>query len=244
MKVNNEKNKKSISYAAYQQMAELYATIVNTKPFNAYYERPATLSLMPEVAGMQVLDAGCGAGFYAKWFADHQVDVIALDFSENMIAYTKELLNGAGQCLVTDLNEPLSMISDAQMDLINSSLTIHYLADIDFTFSEFARVLKPDGYFIFSIHHPGITAEWHELDDYHQTVLVTDTWKGMKNTQVSYYHRSLMAYTEALRKNGFLIEQILEPMPEECVKELSPHSYQVLTTRPTFLFIKARLHTI
>ena len=74
-----------ISYEAYQQLADLYATAVNTKPTNAYYERPGTLSLMPDVNGMRILDAGCGAGFYAKWLVDHGADVIGLDFSENMI---------------------------------------------------------------------------------------------------------------------------------------------------------------
>ncbi|WP_279387450.1 hypothetical protein [Rubrobacter taiwanensis] len=30
------------------------------------YERPATLSLLPDVAGKRVLDAGCGPGVYSE----------------------------------------------------------------------------------------------------------------------------------------------------------------------------------
>jgi SAM-dependent methyltransferase len=240
----DQKSKKPISYDAYQEIAVFYATTVNTKPFNAYYERPATLSLMPDVTGMKVLDAGCGAGFYAKWFVDHRATVIGLDYSEKMIAYSQELVGKFAKFFVADLNAPLKMCANQNFDIVNSSLTVHYLNDLDFTFSEFARILKPNGYFIFSIHHPAVTREWHNIENYHETLLVTDVWKGMNNAEVSYYHRSITSYTESLRKNGFIIEQILEPQPDKIVQEIDQDSYQLLSNRPTFLFFKTRLHKI
>ena len=54
---------KPIALDAYETLAEAYAAVVDTKPHNAYYERPATLSLLPEVRGKRVLDAGCGPAF-------------------------------------------------------------------------------------------------------------------------------------------------------------------------------------
>ena len=53
---------KPLALEAFEQLAEAYARLVDTKPHNAYYERPATLSLLPDVAGLRVLDAGCGPG--------------------------------------------------------------------------------------------------------------------------------------------------------------------------------------
>ena len=47
-------------------LADDYARLIDTKPHNAYYERPATLALLPDVNGMHVLDAGCGPGIYAE----------------------------------------------------------------------------------------------------------------------------------------------------------------------------------
>jgi len=44
-------NEKPISLDAYNTLAASYASLVDTKPHNAYYERPATLSLLPDVAG-------------------------------------------------------------------------------------------------------------------------------------------------------------------------------------------------
>lgn len=237
--MDDSKRDHPISYDAYQKMAELYATIVNTKPYNAYYERPATLSLMPDVMGMNVLDAGCGAGFYANWFANHGAQVIGLDFSEKMIAYSRELVGDRGEFHIADLNQRLVMIEDDAIDLVNSSLTLHYLTDLEFTFSEFARVLKPEGILIFSVHHPFDTLEWHKIANYHDTQVVSGVWQGMRNTEVTYYHRSLSAYVEALFKNGFIIEQLLEPQPEEYVKEINQDTYRYLKTRPVFLFFKA-----
>lgn len=51
----------------YDALAEAYAARADTKPHNAYYERPATLSLLPDVVGKRVLDAGCGPGIYTEW---------------------------------------------------------------------------------------------------------------------------------------------------------------------------------
>jgi hypothetical protein len=42
---------------AYEALAESYAARVDTKPHNAYCERPATLSLLPAIGGKRVLDA-------------------------------------------------------------------------------------------------------------------------------------------------------------------------------------------
>ena len=61
---------KPIALDAYETLAEAYASVVDTKPHNAYYERPATLSLLPNVNGKRVLDAGCGPGVYSEWLIE------------------------------------------------------------------------------------------------------------------------------------------------------------------------------
>src|ERR1700750_2591737 len=53
----------------YDACAARYAAGVDDRPWNALYERPATLALLPDVAGLDVLDAGCAAGWYADRLA-------------------------------------------------------------------------------------------------------------------------------------------------------------------------------
>jgi hypothetical protein len=58
-----------IAFEAYENLAEKYAAIATTKAHNAYYDRPAVLSLLPDVSGMDVLDARCGPGIYGKFWS-------------------------------------------------------------------------------------------------------------------------------------------------------------------------------
>ena len=48
----------------YDTIASRYAAEVDERPWNALYERPATLALLPNIGGKDVLDAGCGPGWY------------------------------------------------------------------------------------------------------------------------------------------------------------------------------------
>ena len=61
------RSRKPISLDAYEKMADSYAKKVETQPHNAYLERPTTLSLLPNLAGKLVLEAGCGPGHNTEW---------------------------------------------------------------------------------------------------------------------------------------------------------------------------------
>jgi hypothetical protein len=43
-------------------MGAAYRAANDEGSFNAYYERPATISLLGDVADLRVLEAGCGPG--------------------------------------------------------------------------------------------------------------------------------------------------------------------------------------
>ena len=49
--------------ASYEGKALKYAETVDAKPWNAFYERPAVISLLPSLTNANVLDAGCGSGW-------------------------------------------------------------------------------------------------------------------------------------------------------------------------------------
>lgn len=67
VEMRNQEGEKPIALDAYEALAERYAALVDSKAENAYCERPATLSLLPDVKGKRVLDAGCGPGSYSEW---------------------------------------------------------------------------------------------------------------------------------------------------------------------------------
>src|SRR6056297_4069245 len=119
------KNEDSVSYDSYQEMAEYYYEKVDEKPFNAYYERPGLIELLPDVYGKEILDAGCAAGWFTDWLVKHGADVTAVDFSTNMVEMTKKRVGDKADVVQADLNEPLDFLEDASLVIIISSLTLH-----------------------------------------------------------------------------------------------------------------------
>lgn len=234
-------NKNSISLSSYEEMAEYYYEDVDTKPFNAYYERPATLSLFPEVKGKQVLDAGCAAGWYTNYFLEKGAKVIALDFSSKMIEMTKKRVGSRAKVVRADLNNPLNFIENGSIDFVLSSLTLHYIKDWEAPLGEFNRILKKNGQLIFSVHHPFMDFTVFNREDYFMRELLEDEWNTSRGkVKVQFYRRPLNEIINPVIDAGFIIEKLLEPMPTEQFRREEPVAYDRLTKRPQFLFIRAR----
>lgn len=235
-------NKKSlISFDAYNNMAEYYFKYVDTKPYNAYYERPATLSLLPKVEDKCILDAGCAAGWYTNWLIENGAEVTSIDFSPKMIEMTKRRVGDKAKIHRADLNETLDFIDDEEFDIVLSSLTLHYLKEWDKVMDEFYRILKESGIMIFSVHHPFMDFTVFNRKNYFSTELLADEWQTHKGKEeVQFYRRPLNKIISPVLKAGFVIEELLEPMPTEKFKLALPKAYDKLTKKPQFLFIKAR----
>jgi 2-polyprenyl-3-methyl-5-hydroxy-6-metoxy-1,4-benzoquinol methylase len=78
----------------YDSIAQRYAANIDEQPWNALYERPTTLALLPDVNGKDVLDAGCGHGWYAEWLARNGARIVAVDRSRDMVMLARERLGG------------------------------------------------------------------------------------------------------------------------------------------------------
>lgn len=234
-------NKSSVSFDAYEKMAAYYFESVDTKPFNAYFERPATLSLIPDVQGKSVLDAGCAAGWYSNWLIKRGANVTAVDFSPNMITMTQKRVGNKAAVRQADLHEPLSFLADSSMDVVVSSLALHYLKTWEIVLAEFKRILKPQGLLIFSVHHPLRDFAAFPDGNYFNTEIVEEEWATNQGTvKVRFYRRSLSTIITALLDAGLIIEKFLEPTPTRQFAELHPEDYKQLTTKPHFLMIRAR----
>ncbi len=234
-------NKDSVSFNSYEEMAEYYFEYVDTKPYNAYYERPATLSLLPDVKGKKVLDAGCAAGWYTKWLLEKGADVVALDFSPNMIEMTKKRVGDKAEIIRADLNDPLNFIKDSSIDVVLSSLTLHYIKNWDVVMSEFNRILKEHGQLVFSVNHPFMDFAVSNKENYFLTELYEEKWKTNNGkVKVEFYRRPLSKIITSVIDSGFVIEKLLEPMPTEQFRIEKPNAYDILTKKPGFLFIRAK----
>ena len=230
-----------ISFDAYETLAESYASVVDTKPHNALYERPATLSLLPDVSGKRVLDAGCGPGMYSEILVDRGAEVLGIDASPNMIELARKRLGGRAEFRLVDLSRPLDFLEGGSFDVVISPLVIDYVEDWDALFREYHRVLRPGGYFVFSIHHPFFEYIYYKVDNYFEKAIVSVRWKGFPGVEVDMcsYRRPLQDVLNPLAAAGFRLERLLEPLPAPEFEKVDPKHYEELSKFPAFLCVSA-----
>jgi 2-polyprenyl-3-methyl-5-hydroxy-6-metoxy-1,4-benzoquinol methylase len=75
--------------SSYDGKAEKYAKRVDRSPWNAHYERPAVVSLLPPLENARVLDVGCGSGWYTEYLSGHGAIVTAFDLNAEFVDLTK-----------------------------------------------------------------------------------------------------------------------------------------------------------
>jgi SAM-dependent methyltransferase len=231
----------TISIKSYEEMAKYYENFVDTKPWNAYYERPATLSLLPDIKNLKIMDLGCAGGWYTKYLLDNGADVIATDVNKNMVEITKKRTQNNCPVIQADINNGFDFIKDCSLDIVLASLVIHYIKNIGNAFNEINRILKLNGEIIISTHHPLIEFTNFKRENYMAVELLEDEWNmGDERIKVQFYRRPLSKLLQPLIDSGFYIENIFEPEPTKEFKDKLPEAYKRLLKRPEFLFIKGK----
>ncbi|MGH2366244.1 MAG: class I SAM-dependent methyltransferase [Chloroflexota bacterium] len=92
----------------YDAIADGYSADNAGSAFNAFYERPATISLLGQVHGQSVLEVGCGSGPLTKWLVNQGADVTAFDVSPAMVRLAQAHVGSRAHIFVADLVAPLT----------------------------------------------------------------------------------------------------------------------------------------
>ena len=234
---------KAVALEAYEVLAENYAERIDTKPHNAYYERPATLSLLSDMQDKHVLDAGCGPGTYAELLAENGAHVVAFDISKSMVRLAKQRLGKKAQVLQADLGKPLNFLESEYFDVVLSALAMDYVSDWRSVLGEFHRVLRGGGNLVFSVEHPSSTFVRHVYfgeSNYFETEKVSVDFIGFDEPiSVPYFRRPLGDMLNALIEAGFCLEKVIEPTPTEQFRRADPENHEKLSRMPGFLCVKA-----
>jgi SAM-dependent methyltransferase len=226
----------------YDSIAADYAAFVDSAPYNALYERPAMLSMLPDIRNARILDAGCGPGWYSLQLLERGATVDGIDLSAAMVEYASARLRSAGvgervTLHVADLAQRLPFDDDT-FDGIVSPLVMHYMRDWRPALREMRRVLRPQGWLLFSTHHPAADAAHFNTRNYFATEHVVDHWDWVG--RVEFFRRSLTEIVASINDAGFVIEKLVEPIPSEEFRITKPDSWARLMNQPEFLIILAK----
>lgn len=227
----------------YSKYAREYAAAIRDNNYNANYERPSLLALLPDMQGKAVIDLGCGPGEYSGTLLKRGARVTAVDGSEQMVEIVKEKFGESVRCYQQDLAEGLPKESENSFDLAVSALMIHYLEDLAPLFADVKRILKPSGLFVFSTHHPFVDYQLSPSGNYFLQETIIDEWDTVgRPVRVEYFRRSLTQIIQPLVEAGFSVLDLTEGKPAASMEQTAPESYRKLSTEPGFLFLKCGLN--
>lgn len=114
----------------------------------------ALRQLLPRQPLAHVVEAGCGTGKNTAHLADLATEVLALDFSEGMLAAARQKRwAGHVHFQQADLSQPWPCAS-GQADLVSFNLVLEHVEHLQPVLQEAARVLRPGGRLLISELHP------------------------------------------------------------------------------------------
>ena len=182
-----------------------YALWAPTYPPHAHnalmaFEQQTVLSLLPDLAGLTVLDIGCGSGRYLRELRDRGANPMGLDLSAAMLAKARKVTPRIARANFCTLP-----IDSTSVDVIVCALALGDVPNLEIALAEMARVLRPGGCVVYSVVHPvGATAGWSR----------TFEADGRRVAIDGYWH-SVEDYRQACAAAGLRVTAWVEPVLTE-----------------------------
>ncbi len=219
--------------------------------YNDLVAIPAMQSLLGELDGLRVLDAGCGTGELACYCAESGAEVTGVDIAQQMV--TEASRRAADKNLrvnfITGDFEDLPELKSGCFDVIILSVAIAgRLSEI---IAEANRLLRVGGSLCIAEVHPIVNCGKSEFRDGKVGLFVSDYFDrsirkttnpfgkpdGHDDVEFVWQNYTLADYFDALWKNDFVVERYLEPEP---VTEKESDRSERAKSYPIFFLIKAR----
>lgn len=157
-------------------------------------EKEALFALMPPVAGLRLLEVGCGTGNISLALAAQGAEVVGLDASAAMLALAQAKARGTGAALslVRGVAGQLPFAA-ASFDGVLCILALDFMADREGALREMVRVLRPGGFVTVAVLN--LYSLW-ALKRLLQARLRPSLWRGVRFLTPAGLRRLLAAQPE------------------------------------------------
>ena len=227
-----------------------------------YLEKPAMYGKLPDLKEKDVLCVGCGSGEECEHLKSLGANrVVGIDLSEGLIEYAKQ---GYPELEFQVMDMEKIDFPPQSFDFVYSSLVMHYVGSWKDTLDGIHKVLKKDGKFLLSTHHPATwgaerirtetertsllgykklkeTNSTEIVGDYLNARKIDDLWWG--DFEVTYFHRPLREIMQDIFRSGFELTDFLEPKAIDACKEVDHSFWEIHEKIPIFIVIELTKRT-
>lgn len=225
----------------WENNAEAFSGLIDGEgtPHHRRILNPCVERLLGDVKDKMLLDAGCGEGYLARYYAKKGASVTAIDISEQLIETSEQLTEDARGTIDYRVDNVchIESIPNAEFDIVLSNLVLLNVPCLEDAIKEFHRVLRVGGILVFSIVHPAFNfygpGSWEmgeknpdtnrreglyfKIDRYLEEEEYERYWKtregGKFPEPFSFFHRTLSTYLNTLSNTGFRLLEFAEPEP-------------------------------
>lgn len=176
------------------------------------------LQILGDVAGLEVLEFGCGAAQWSIALSREGARMTGLDNSARQLEHARRLMGEAGvEFPLVHASAEATGLPGASFDVVFCDFGAMTFADPRLTIPEVARLLRPGGLFAFSALTPIIDMAWAPDAEHPGRELLLDYWEGIErieppgepiNFQLPYGE-----WIAQFVKHGFVIEDLIELRP-------------------------------
>jgi ubiquinone/menaquinone biosynthesis C-methylase UbiE len=190
--------------------------------------KPNLLRILNAKGGEEILDVGCGQGYFAREIGKTGARVLGVDVAGELIKIAKGKAGKNEKYLVLSA-ESLTGLINNRFDAAVCVLALQNIKNLQAAVSEIARVLKPGGRCVLVLNHPTFripTASSWSYDDkaniqyrniykylseLNQEVDMTQGITDVKKKKFTYsFHHPLQVYFKAFAKAGLAVTKLEE----------------------------------
>jgi ubiquinone/menaquinone biosynthesis C-methylase UbiE len=195
--------------AEYDEVADQYSRMLD--PEGLGLVDPVLTELIGDVARQEVLSLACGQGQDARLLARLGATVTGIDLSSEMLRYARghEAADPLGIGYLQGDAQDLAVFPSRSFEGVVCHLALMDIPHLAAAVQTVSRVLREQGWFVFSIVHPCYLPHVENVTDY----LLAHRYRKRRPPgwlPQHAYHRPLGMYVDELVRAGFRVERIVE----------------------------------